>query len=151
MSLFAVFEVGFPGGIGLENVKWRAFVWAISEGILILAVLINYLPPRFYSMIFRFSIGLMMVDFLLCLIWLPIGVSKTYGFRSAQEVFTMTCKFLVSTFPSLILAVSHPDNGTGAPAGWNWILSLYVISFSEKDCLGRTSRQPFHCRDLDRF
>ena len=22
-----------------------------------------------------------------------------------------------------------PDNGTGAPAGWNWILSLCVISF----------------------
>lgn len=33
-----------------------------------------------------------MVDFLLCVIWLPIGVSKTYGFRTRQEVFTQTCK-----------------------------------------------------------
>jgi len=47
-----------------------------------------------------------MLDFFLCLIWLPIGVSKTYGFRPAKEVFTMT------------------NNGTGAPAGWNWILSF---------------------------
>lgn len=93
VSLFAVFEIDFPGGIGLENVKWRAFVWAISEGFLILAILINYLPPRLYSMVFKFSIGLMMADFILCLIWLPIGVSKTYGFRSAKEVFTMTCMF----------------------------------------------------------
>lgn len=48
----------------------------------------------------------MMLDFFLCLIWLPIGVSRTYGFRSASEVFTMTY------------------NGTGAPAGWNWMLSF---------------------------
>ncbi|KAF9449567.1 hypothetical protein P691DRAFT_774614 [Macrolepiota fuliginosa MF-IS2] len=106
VSLLAVWEVDFPGGITLESVKWRAFVWAISEGLLILAILINYLPPRLYSMIFKFSIGFMMVDFLLCVIWLPIGVSRTYGFRSAQGVFTTTY------------------NGTGATAGWNWILSF---------------------------
>jgi len=47
-----------------------------------------------------------MLDFFLCLIWLPIGVSKTYGFRDAKEVFTMSY------------------NGTGAPAGWNWMLSF---------------------------
>lgn len=92
VSLLAIWEVDFPGGIDLENVKWRAFVWAISEGLLILAILINYLPPRLYSMVFKFSIGLMMVDFLLCVIWLPIGVSKTYGFRSAKDVFTATCE-----------------------------------------------------------
>lgn len=32
-----------------------------------------------------------MLDFFLCLIWLPIGVSKTYGFRTAGEAFTSTC------------------------------------------------------------
>jgi translation initiation factor 5B len=52
-----------------------------------------------------------MLDFLLNLIWLPIGVSRTYGFRSAKDVFTL--KY----------------NGTGAPAGWNWTLSLYVLDF----------------------
>lgn len=37
---------------------------------------------------------------------LQIGVSRTYGFRSAKEVFT------------------GQYNGTGAPSGWNWLLSL---------------------------
>lgn len=106
VSQLAVWEIDFPGGVTNENVKWRAFIWAISEAILLLAIAINRLPPKFYSMIFRFSVGLMMLDFFLCIIWLPIGVSKTYGFRSAKDVFTMTY------------------NGTGAPAGWNWILSF---------------------------
>ena len=108
VSLLAVFEVDFPGGTFNDNIKWRAFIWAISEALLILSIAINYLPPRLYSAVFKFSVGLMMVDFLLCLIWLPIGVSKTYGFQSAKYVFTSTY------------------NGTGAPAGWNWILSLCV-------------------------
>lgn len=106
VSQLAVWEIEFPGGISNTNVKWRAFIWAVSEGFLLLAVAINYLPPRLYSAIFKFSIALIMLDFLLCLIWLPIGVSRTYGFRSAKDVFTMTY------------------NGTGAPAGWNWILSF---------------------------
>jgi translation initiation factor 5B len=106
VSQMAVWEVSFPGGVGNDNIKWRALIWAISEGLLILSVAINYLPPRMYSGIFKFGIAIMMLDFFLCVIWLPIGVSKTYGFRSAKDVFTMTY------------------NGTGAPAGWNWILSF---------------------------
>jgi translation initiation factor 5B len=69
--------------------------------MLLLSVAINYLPPKFYSGVFKFSIGLMMLDFFLCLIWLPIGVSNTYGFRSANDVFTMTCK--KSTLPTLLI------------------------------------------------
>ncbi|KAG1811543.1 hypothetical protein EV424DRAFT_1327585, partial [Suillus variegatus] len=106
VSQLAVWEVNFPGGVGNDNIQWRALIWAISEGMLLLSVAINYLPPKFYSGVFKFSIGLMMLDFFLCLIWLPIGVSKTYGFRSASDVFTMTY------------------NGTGAPPAWNWLLSL---------------------------
>lgn len=59
-----------------------------------LSIAINYLPPRMYSAVFRFSIFIMMLDFFLCLIWLPIGVSNTYGFRSASDVFTMTCELI---------------------------------------------------------
>ena len=90
VSQLSVWEVDFPGGANNENVKWRVLIWVISEAILILAVAINYLPPRLYSLVFKLSVGLYFVDFLLCLIWLPIGVSKTYGFRSAKEVFTTT-------------------------------------------------------------
>ncbi|KAG1715674.1 hypothetical protein ID866_1478, partial [Astraeus odoratus] len=106
VSQLAVWDINFPGGVGNDNIQWRAFVWGLSELMLLISVAINYFPPRLYSVVFKFSVALMMLDFFLCLIWLPIGVSKTYGFRSAKDVFTMTY------------------NGTGAPAGWNWILSL---------------------------
>ncbi|KAI0676694.1 hypothetical protein C8Q78DRAFT_1141729 [Trametes maxima] len=106
VSQLAVWEIDYPGGIGNDNVKWRALIWAVSEGVLLVSIAINYLPPRLYSFVFKFSIALYALDFLLCVIWLPIGVSKTYGFRSAKDVFTMTY------------------NGTGAPAGWNWMLSF---------------------------
>ncbi|KAI6046535.1 hypothetical protein EDC04DRAFT_2864725 [Pisolithus marmoratus] len=90
VSQLAVWDINFPGGVGNDNIQWRALIWGVSELMLLLAVAINYLPPRIYSFVFKFSIGLMMLDFFLCLIWLPIGVSKTYGFRSAKDVFTMT-------------------------------------------------------------
>lgn len=88
-----------------------------------LSIAINYLPPRMYSAVFRFSIFIMMLDFFLCLIWLPIGVSKTYGFRSASDVFTMTCELRSLEYVLCFLTL-RADNGTGAPAGWNWMLSL---------------------------
>jgi amino acid transporter len=96
VSQLAVWEIDFPGGISNDNVKWRALIWALSEALLVVSVAINYLPSRMYSAIFRISVGLMMVDFLLCVIWLPIGVSKTYGFRSAKDVFTMTCESVLT-------------------------------------------------------
>lgn len=68
----------------------------VSEVVLCIAVAINYLPPRWFSAIFKLSMCLMLIDFFLVVIWLPIGVSNTYGFRSAKDVFTMTCKFLAS-------------------------------------------------------
>ena len=67
-------------------------MWAVAEGCFIAGILVNYLPPRLYSSVFKFAMMLYIVDFLLCVIWLPIGVSRTYGFRSAKEVFTGTCK-----------------------------------------------------------
>ncbi|KAH6915473.1 hypothetical protein BKA70DRAFT_1420426 [Coprinopsis sp. MPI-PUGE-AT-0042] len=106
LSQLAVWEVDYPGGIHADNVKWRALIWIVSEIILGIAVAINYLPPRWFSAVFKTSMCLMLVDFFLVVIWLPIGVSNTYGFRSAKDVFTMTY------------------NGTGASPGWNWALSF---------------------------
>jgi len=105
VSQLAIWDVYFPGGVGNDNIQWRALIWAISEGMLLLSVAMNYLPPKVYSTVFKFGVFIIMLDFFLCLIWLPIGVSKTYGFRTAKEVFTTTY------------------NGTGAPPAWNWILS----------------------------
>ena len=56
------------------------------------AVAISYLPPKLYSGVFRIGIFFIFLDFFLCVIWLPIGVSRTYGFRSAKDVFTLICK-----------------------------------------------------------
>jgi len=110
VSQLAVWGVDFPGGTGNDNVKWRTFVWGISEIMLIISIAINYLPPKWYKGVFRFSVFILMLDFFLCLIWLPIAVHNTYGFRSAKFVFTSTY------------------NGTGAPAGWNWLLSFLFTS-----------------------
>ncbi|KAJ7844541.1 hypothetical protein B0H14DRAFT_994685 [Mycena olivaceomarginata] len=66
VSQLAVWEVDFlPGGISNDNVKWRALIWAISEALLVLLVAINYLPPRMYWAIFRFSVAFIMLNFFL--------------------------------------------------------------------------------------
>jgi hypothetical protein len=54
----------------------------------------------------------MMLDFFLCLIWLPIGVSKTYGFRSAQEVFTQTCERLLYPVNDILTESIRQWNGS---------------------------------------
>lgn len=51
-----------------------------------------------------------MLDFFLNIIWLPIAVSKSYGFQDARFVFTQTY------------------NETGAPPVWNWMLSYFVTA-----------------------
>lgn len=48
-----------------------------------------------FSLIFKASAAIILIDFLLTCIWLPIGVSKTYGFQDKS--------FLLTTY-----------NGTGA-------------------------------------
>jgi len=73
---------------------------------------------------------LIIADFMLCLIWLPIGVSKTYGFRTAGEVFTQTY------------------NGTGAPAGWNWMISFLftVPTVTGYDASGHVAEETKNAR-----
>ncbi|KAI5449189.1 hypothetical protein NCC49_005226 [Naganishia albida] len=111
LSQLVVWEVDFPGGLDIDNIRFRVVVWAVSEVLLIMVVALNYLPPKAYSRVFKVSMFLMILDFALCIIWLPIRVHQTYGFRTPKEVFT------------------GQYNGTGAPMGWNWILSfLYGTS-----------------------
>lgn len=43
----------------------------------------------------------MAFDFLLNMIWLPIGVVRTYGFRSAHDAFLTTCE----SFDTVLLFV----------------------------------------------
>ncbi|KDQ18631.1 hypothetical protein BOTBODRAFT_171436 [Botryobasidium botryosum FD-172 SS1] len=110
LALFNVYDLEFPGGVTNDNVKWRVLVWAVSEGFLLLAIVPNYLPQSWYPPLLRTSLLLIMLDFLLCLIWLPIRVSKSYGLRTSRQAFLQT------------------NNGTGAPPGWNWLLSFFYPS-----------------------
>ncbi|KAE9363418.1 amino acid transporter [Stipitochalara longipes BDJ] len=108
LSEIVVFNVDFP--TDTTDIKFRAVQWICTEALLILAVLLNLLPPRFFKWIFRFSTALVLTDFLLNIIWLPIGAHHTYGIRTAHEAFMTTY------------------NGTGAPAGWNWCLSYLATA-----------------------
>lgn len=63
-----------------------------------------------FRYVFYISTFLVFVDFFLNIIWLPIGVSKTYGFRTGHEAFMDTY------------------NGTGAIPGWNWCLSYLATA-----------------------
>ncbi|ODM18782.1 hypothetical protein SI65_05399 [Aspergillus cristatus] len=93
-----------------SDVKARAIAWALSLFFLALATSLNFLPPRSYAWIFRAGVVVIAVDILLNFIWLPIGVSKTYGFQSAEYVFTSTY------------------NGGGTSSGLNWVLSWYLTA-----------------------
>ena len=44
VSQLAVWEIEFPGGNTNDNIKWRAFIWAISEALLVIACALTYLP-----------------------------------------------------------------------------------------------------------
>ncbi|KAI9923853.1 hypothetical protein ASPWEDRAFT_152844 [Aspergillus wentii DTO 134E9] len=93
-----------------SDVKARAVAWALSLFFLALATSLNFLHPRSYAWIFRAGLIVISIDILLNFIWLPIGVSKTYGFQSAEYVFTSTY------------------NGGGTSAGLNWVLSWYLTA-----------------------
>lgn len=107
MTELVIFESVFPDGVDYTNVKFRAVVWILSELVLLLAILSNFMPrtplfsfakgsvlitafsiARMFTWIFRASLLIIVIDYLLLMIWLPVGVSKTYGFQTAKWVFT---------------------------------------------------------------
>ncbi|KKY15409.1 putative amino acid [Diplodia seriata] len=65
---------------------------------------------RYFRWVFYASSFTVVLDFVMNLIWLPIGTANTYGFRSTHDAFMTTY------------------NGTGAPAGWNWCLSYLATA-----------------------
>ncbi|KAM0188237.1 hypothetical protein ACHAPI_010726 [Fusarium lateritium] len=108
LSEIAVFGTDFPSDS--SSVKFRAVQWILTEVMLALACIWNLLPPRYFKWIFTLSTSVVILDFILNLIWLPIATSKTLGFRSTHEAFMTTY------------------NGTGAPPAWNWCLSYLATA-----------------------
>lgn len=101
-------ETSFP--TETSDVRARAVAWAFSLFFLGIATSLNFLPPRWYSWVFRAGVIVIIIDMLLNFIWLPIGVSKTYGFQSAEYVFTSTY------------------NGGDTSPSLNWVLSWYIVA-----------------------
>lgn len=101
-------NTSFPHGA--ENVTARAVAWAFSLLILGVATSLNFLPPKTYAWVFRAGVIVITFDIVLNMIWLPIGVSKTYGFQSAEFVFTSTY------------------NGGETSPSLNWVLSWFLVS-----------------------
>ena len=86
LSEITVFKLAFP--TDTNSIRFRAVQWAVSEGFLFLSIGMNYLSPKTYKTIFRVATGIILLDFFLNIIWLPIAVSKSYGFHDAKYVFT---------------------------------------------------------------
>ncbi|PYH44753.1 uncharacterized protein BP01DRAFT_392394 [Aspergillus saccharolyticus JOP 1030-1] len=101
-----VFELDFPTDTG--NIKFRALQWICTEVMLALAAWINL--ASLFRYVFWFSTAAVFLDFILNLIWLPLGAHNTYGLRTAHEAFMTTY------------------NGIGAPAGWDWCLSYLATA-----------------------
>jgi amino acid transporter len=108
LSEIVVFDLDFPSDT--SSVKFRAVQWICTEILLAVAAIANLIPPRYFRWVFYASSALVLVDFLMNLIWLPIATSQTYGFRTAEEAFLTTY------------------NGTGATPGWNFCLSFLATA-----------------------
>ncbi|OLL25016.1 Thiamine transporter thi9 [Neolecta irregularis DAH-3] len=107
LSELTIFDVeSFPQTP--TDIKFRAVVWIGGQIVLAVMIGLNLVSPGHYKFIFRFATAMIMLDFFLNLIWLPIGVNRTYGFQSAKFVFTKTY------------------NKTGASPVWNWMLSFFA-------------------------
>ncbi|GAA5822090.1 hypothetical protein JCM11251_004853 [Rhodosporidiobolus azoricus] len=110
LSEISVFNAYFPGGLDDGNIKFRAVQWIVSEVFLFIAIMSNLMSPRRFAWIFKASAAIIFIDLIMTVIWLPVGVSQTYGFQSAEWVFT---KYY---------------NGSGAKDPWNFMLAYLSTS-----------------------
>jgi amino acid transporter len=80
-----------------------------------------------FTLIFKASAIIIALDLLLTVIWLPIGVSKTYGFQDSS--------FLLEFY-----------NGVGSSDGWAWALSFLSTSgvLTGWDASGHISEETKH-------
>lgn len=104
----AVFNLSFS--TDTADIEFRATQWIVAEVMLAISMSVQYLPPKHYRWVFRTATAIVLLDFFLNLIWFPIGVATTYGFRSAKYAFL------------------DQENYTGAVAGWNWCLSFLATA-----------------------
>ncbi|KAJ5288788.1 hypothetical protein N7478_001818 [Penicillium angulare] len=110
VSEIVVFNPSTSFPYDTSDVRARAIAWAFSLCFLGIATCLNFLPSRMYSWVFRTGVIIIVIDMLLNFIWLPIGVSQTYGFQTAEYVFTSTY------------------NGGDTTPSLNWVLSWFMTA-----------------------
>ena len=44
LSIIALYDFDFPGGMSNDNIKWRVVIWGVSEIFLAISAIMNYLP-----------------------------------------------------------------------------------------------------------
>ncbi|CAK7267428.1 hypothetical protein SEPCBS119000_002541 [Sporothrix epigloea] len=108
LSEIVVFGLNFPSEP--SDVRFRAVQWIATEILLAGACFWCILPPRYFRWLFSAAAFVVLLDFVLNMVWLPVATARTLGFRSAHEAF-------MSTY-----------NGTGAPPVWNWCLSYLATA-----------------------
>ncbi|EPY50974.1 thiamine transporter Thi9 [Schizosaccharomyces cryophilus OY26] len=104
-----------------SNVKFRAVQWIVAEVVLI--------PPRYYRWVFKLSMILIFVDYILNLIWLPIATSrKSHGFQSAKWVFTETIYDQAGYSKEVYDSSGNVDTNLSklVPRGWQWCLAYFA-------------------------
>ncbi|EPX74859.1 thiamine transporter Thi9 [Schizosaccharomyces octosporus yFS286] len=112
-----------------SNVKFRAVQWIVAEVVLVFVILLNQVPPRYYKWIFKLSMILIFVDYILNLVWLPIATSKkSHGFQSAKWVFTETIYDQAGYSKEVYDSNGNVDTNLSklVPKGWQWCLAYFA-------------------------
>jgi hypothetical protein len=71
LSIPALYNLDFPGGISNDNVKWRAVVWIVSEALLFIGVAISCLPRTFHFLAWLCTGRIRLLIYLAILLFCP--------------------------------------------------------------------------------
>ncbi|KAJ3255939.1 hypothetical protein HK103_005855 [Boothiomyces macroporosus] len=98
------YGINFPSDP--NDINSRAIQFGITIGILLISTLMNMLPHKYFSALLKMTAVAMFVLYMLHIVWLPIAVSRTYGFNDAALAFTTI------------------NNGNGASTSYNWFINI---------------------------
>ncbi|KAB8227187.1 amino acid permease [Aspergillus alliaceus] len=152
LSELSVFKVNFP--TDASSVNFRAVQWICTEVLLGLAAWINLASPRIFRYVFWLSTGAVFLDFILNLIWLPVGAHTPAGWNWCLS-YLATAGILVGFDASGHVAEETKDASVNAAKGifWSTVVSgvfgfaaviLFLFTSSPIDILfSYDAPQPF--------
>ncbi|KAE8384758.1 amino acid transporter [Aspergillus alliaceus] len=117
LSELSVFKVNFP--TDASSVNFRAVQWICTEVLLGLAAWINLASPRIFRYVFWLSTGAVFLDFILNLIWLPVGAHTPAGWNWCLS-YLATAGILIGFDASGHVAEETKDASVNAAKGIFW-------------------------------